>query len=308
MLKYVIKRLLYMIPVLFGVILLVFSILQLAPGDPAKMLLGDTATDEQIEAQRALMGLDRPLPMQFLSYLSGLLHGDFGTSYISKAPVATEIFARFPYTLRLSLVAAVVSLVFALPLGIIAAVKQNTAFDNISMIISLVGISMPIFWLALMLILLFSVKLGWFPVYGAEGWKSFVLPAVSLGFMNMASIARTTHSSMLEVIRSDYIRTAYSKGLSKFVVIVKHAFRNALIPVVTICGMQLSSLLGGSVLTETVFAWPGVGRLLIQSINNRDTPTVLGCIILMTVCSSIMNLIVDLLYGFIDPRVRTMYS
>ncbi len=308
MLKYIGRRILLMIPVLFCVVLLVFSILQLAPGDPARMILGDQATDAEIAAQRAKMGLDKPVAIQFLNYFTGLLRGDFGISYISKAPVAKEIFSRFPNTVKLSVVAALVSLMLALPLGIIAAVKQNSAFDNISMVLSLIGVSMPVFWMALMLMLLFAVKLNWLPAYGTGSWQNYVLPAASLGFLNMATIARTTRSSMLEVIRSDYIRTAYSKGLSKATVVLKHAFRNALIPVVTVVGMQISGLLGGSVLTETVFGWPGVGRYMIQCINNRDTPSVLGCIIMMTFCTSIMNLVVDILYGFIDPRVKSMYK
>ena len=180
--------------------------------------------------------------------------------------------------------------------------------DNISMIISLIGVSMPIFWLALMLIMEFSLKLGWFPVYGADSWKSIVLPAISLGFMNMASIARTTRSSMVETVRQDYIRTAYAKGLAKKRIIMHHAFRNGMLPTIEVIGLGIGSMLGGSVLTETVFAWPGVGRLMIQAINGRDTPMVMGCIVLMTVCFSFVNLAVDLLYGVVDPRVRTMYK
>ena len=195
----------------------------------------------------------------------------------------------------------------ALPLGVLAAVKQNTWVDNVSMVFSLIGVSMPIFWLAVMLIMLFSLKLGWFPVFGAKQWSSIVLPAISLGLMNMASIARTTRSSMVETIRQDYIRTAYAKGLPKRTVIMRHAFRNGLLPTITVIGLEIGQMLGGSVLTETVFAWPGIGRLMIQSVNGRDTPTVMGCIILMTVCFSIVNLLVDLLYGVFDPRVRTMY-
>ena len=180
--------------------------------------------------------------------------------------------------------------------------------NNISMVISLVGVSMPIFWLALLLVLAFSLNLGWFPVQGADGWKSYVLPAISLGFMNMASIARTTRSSMLETVRQDYIRTARAKGVPKRDAIVKHAFENALIPTITVCGIQLGQLLGGSVLTETVFAWPGIGRLMVQSISSRDVPMVLGCMVVMTVCFSVVNLLVDLLYAFVDPRIKAMYS
>ena len=307
MAKYIAKRLICMIPVILGVTLLVFFIMNLAPGDPAQIILGEQATPEQIAELRTQMGLDKPLIVQYINYILKLLHGDFGTSYSSGKSVTNEIFACFPYTVKLTLVAAVVSILLALPLGILAAIKQNSWVDNLSMIISLIGVSMPIFWLALMLILVFALKLGWFPVYGAESWKSIVLPAISLGFMNMASIARTTRSSMVETIRQDYIRTAYAKGLDKHKIIMHHAFRNGMLPTITVIGLGIGSMLGGSVLTETVFAWPGVGRLMIQAINGRDTPMVMGCIVLMTVCFSFVNLIVDLLYGAVDPRVRTMY-
>ena len=307
MLRYIGKRILYMIPVLLGVTLLVFFIMHLAPGNVAAMILGENATAEQIAELEHEMGLDRPLLAQYAAYLGGLLRGDLGTSYTSGESVTAKIMACFPYTVRLALVAAVVSVLLALPLGILAAVKQNTWVDNVSMVISLIGVSMPIFWLAVMLILLFSLKLGWFPVYGAKSWNSIVLPAISLGFMNMASIARTTRSSMVETLRQDYIRTAYAKGLSKGAIVIRHAFRNGMLPTITVIGLEIGQMLGGAVLTETVFAWPGVGRMMIQAINGRDTPTVMGCIVLLTVCFSFVNLIVDLLYGVEDPRVRTMY-
>lgn len=308
MAKYILKRILYMIPVLLGVTFLVFLIMHLAPGNVAQMLLGDNATAEQVEKLQHEMGLDQPILIQYLNYMKELLHGNLGTSYTSGESVNAKIMACFPYTLKLTLVAAVFSIILALPLGILAAVKQNTWIDNLSMILSLIGVSMPIFWLAVMLILLFSLKLGWFPVYGASQWNSIILPAISLGLMNMASIARTTRSAMVETIRQDYIRTAYAKGLPDGKVIMRHAFRNGMLPTITVIGLEIGQMLGGSVLTETVFAWPGVGRLMIQSINGRDTPTVMGCIILMTLCFSIVNLFVDLLYGVFDPRVRTMYQ
>ena len=260
MVKYVIKRLLALIPVVIGVTFLVFMIMQLAPGDAAKLILGESATQEQVEELREEMGLNDPAIIQYGRYMVNFVQGDLGTSYSTKRPVAEEVFSRFPYTLNLSIVAGVISIILAIPLGILAAVKQNTWFDNISMIVSLIGVSMPIFWLALLLVLCFSLKLGWLPVQGAESWKSYILPAISLGFMNMAAIARTTRSSMLETIRQDYIRTARAKGVSKRQVIMKHAFKNALIPTITVCGIQLGQLLGGSVLTETVLAWPGIGR------------------------------------------------
>ncbi|PST32560.1 ABC transporter permease [Clostridium sp. AF18-27] len=255
------------------------------------------------------MGLNDNVLVQYGRYLVNLVQGDMGTSYVNKRPVADEVFSRVPATFKLAAVAAVVSIVIAIPLGILAAIKQNTLFDHSSMVVSLIGISMPAFWLALMLMLLFSLKLGWLPAQGAkDGWKSYVLPSIAIGFMQMAAIARTTRSSMLETIRQDYIRTARSKGITEREVIFHHSFRNALIPTVTIVGVQLGGLLGGAVLTETVFAWPGLGRLVVQAVNGRDVPVVLGCIVVLSVGFSIVNLVVDLLYGFIDPRVRSMYQ
>ena len=308
MVKYIIRRLIAMIPVVIGITFLVFMIMQLAPGDPVRMILGDSAEPEAIEAMREEMGLNDPVLVQYGRYMVNLLHGDMGTSYTNKRPVAHEVFSRVPATFELALVSAVVSILIAIPLGVVAAVKQNTLFDNLSMVLSLVGISMPAFWLALMLMLVFSLRLGWFPVQGnSDGWRSFVLPSIAIGFMNMAAIARTTRSSMLETIRQDYIRTARSKGISEGEVIMHHAFGNALIPTITVVGVQLGGLLGGAVLTETVFAWPGLGRLMVQAVNGRDVPVVMGCIVILSIGFSIVNLIVDLAYGFIDPRVRTMY-
>ena len=311
MLKYIIKRLIAMIPVIFGITLLVFFIMQLAPGDVARQILGPEAPEEAVEALRDELGLNDPLVVQSGRYMFDLIRGDMGESYVNGRPIADEIFAsgRLGATLRLALTSAVVSIILAIPLGVIAAIKQNTLFDYSSMAVSLVGISMPAFWLALMLMLLFSVHLGWFPVQGDEdGWRSYVLPSIAIGFMNMAAIARTTRSSMLDTIRQDYIRTARAKGVSEREVILHHAFRNALIPTVTVVGVQLGGLIGGAVLTETVFSWPGLGRYIVTSVNGRDTPAVMGCIIVLAVGFSLVNLLVDLLYGFIDPRVRSMYK
>ncbi len=309
MLKYILKRILAMIPVLIGVTFIVFAIMSLAPGDPVALILGDQASADAIAAKRAELGLNDPMIVQYGRYMWNFMHGDLGTSYVSKRPVTDEVVARYPSTLKLALVSAAVSVLLAIPLGIIAAVKQNTIFDNASMVFSLVGISMPAFWLALMLMLFFSLQLGWLPAQGAgHGWRSYVLPSIAIGFMNMAAIARTTRSSMLETIRQDYIRTAYAKGLDKGVVIIKHAFQNAIIPTLTVVGIQFGGLLGGAVLTETVFAWPGLGRLMVQAVNGRDVPMTLGCVILFSVTFSIINLVVDLLYGFFDPRIKSIYS
>ena len=247
--------------------------------------------------------------MRYVKYVINFFLGDMGTSYISKRSVSQEVMSRFPNTLRLSLVAATVSIAMAIPLGIIAAVKQNSFFDNASMVLSMIGNSMPAFWLGLMLVLIFALNLGWLPVQGANaGWKSYVLPSAAIGLMNMAAVSRTTRSSMLETIRQDYIRTAKAKGISKYRVIMHHAFKNALIPTITIAGVQLGNLLGGAVITETVFAWPGIGRLMVQSVSSRDVPMILGCVLTLSICYSVVNLIVDLLYGFVDPRVRSIYS
>lgn len=306
MVKYIIKRILALIPVLLGVILLIFLIMSMTNGDAATIILGETASQESIEALREEMGLNDPVLVQYARYVWNLCHGDMGTSYSTGNTVVYEIFSnRFPATLRLTVAALVFSLILALPLGIFAAIKQNSLFDTISMVIALLGVSMPAFWLALLAMLLFCVKLKWFPSTGAEGFKSLVLPALTLGFMHMAAIARTTRSSMLETIRQDYMRTARAKGVSYGKAITGHALRNAMIPTLTIIGIQVGSLLGGALLTETVFSWPGMGRYLVQSIQSRDTPAVLGCIVVFTVCFSLVNLLVDILYGIVDPRINS---
>ena len=309
MIKFIIKRLIALIPVLLGVTLLVFFILDLAPGDPAKTILGEQARPEDIIALREQMGLDDPFFVRYGRYMVGLLHGDLGTSYKTGDPVGEEIGARMPDTALLAVAATIISVLLALTLGVIAAIKQNTLFDGVSMFISLLGISIPVFWLGLLLILFFSVKLGWIPVSGADqGIKSLALPAIALGFQHMAAIARTTRSSMLETIRQDYIRTVRAKGLPEREVITEHALRNALIPTTTIIGLQIGSMLGGAVLTESVFAWPGIGRYMVQSIQGRDIPSVMGCIIVFAITFALVNLVVDVIYGFIDPRIKAQYK
>lgn len=306
--KYIARRIVALIPVVIGVTFIVFMIMNLAPGDPVKTILGEQATPEAIEQLREELGLNNHVLIQYKDYFLNLLKGDMGTSYKTKVGVATEVISRIPTTAKLALSAILVAVVFSIPLGIIAAVKQNTWIDGLTMFIALIGVSVPIFWAGLMLLLFFSLKLGWFPVSGAETWKSFVLPGLALGFQSMAVIARTTRSSMLEVLRQDYIRTARSKGVAYNKVVTKHALSNALIPTITVTGLQIGTLLGGSVLTETVFGLPGIGRLMIQSIQGRDIPTVLGCIIVFTIAFSIVNLIVDIIYAFVDPRIRSQYS
>lgn len=306
--RYIFKRLLALIPVLVGVTLLVFLILSLAPGDPAKTILGETATPEAIAQLREEMGLNDPVLVQYGRYMGNLLRGDFGISYKTKVGVVEEISARFPTTMKVAFSAIVIAIVLAIPLGIIAAVKQNSLIDGASMFTALLGVSIPIFWFSMLLIQFFSVKLKWFPVQGTGSWKHFVLPGLALGFQSMASIARITRSSMLEVIRQDYITTARAKGIPQGKVIRHHALPNALIPTITVTGLQIGSLLAGAVMTESVFGLPGIGRYMVQSIEGRDTPAILGCIIIFTVVFTVVNLIVDLLYGLVDPRIRAQYS
>ena len=309
MVKYIAKRVLMMIPVLLGVILLVFFIMNLASGNAVLLILGENATEEAVAVKTRELGLDRPILVRYAAYVADLVRGDMGTSYFSSRSVAEEVLSRFPATLKLAVVSAIISTLLAIPLGIFAAVRQNTLFDNFSMILSLVGYSMPAFWLALMLMMLFAEKLGWLPAQGMNnGWRSYVLPAVSIGFINMAAIARTTRSTMLETVRQDYIRTARAKGVDEEAVVMDHAFPNALIPTITVIGVQFGNLLGGAILVETVFAWPGLGRLMVQSVNNRDVPLVLGCIVILSISYSVVNLLVDLVYAVMDPRVRTMYK
>lgn len=306
--KYVIKRLLMLIPVIIGVSFLVFFIMSLAPGDTARMILGEDAPIEAVEELREELGLNDPLLIRYANYMLDLLHGDLGTSYKSNRPVFGEIAARFPATLELAFWGMIFAVVLSIPIGILSATRQYSAIDSVSMVFALLGVATPNFWLGLMLIIGFSLKLGWFPSGGAEGWRSLVLPVITLGTGCMANITRTTRSSMLEVIRQDYIRTAKAKGVSRKKVINKHALKNALIPVVTVIGLQFGALLGGAVLTEAVFAWPGLGTFLVNSIKAKDTPSVLGCVIIFSICFSIVNLCVDLIYAFIDPRIKSKYK
>ena len=307
--KYVIKRLLMLIPVILGVSFLVFFIMSMSPGDPARTILGESAPQESVNALREELGLNDPVIVQYVNYMKDLLHGDLGESYKSGRPVFGEIVSRFPATLKLAFWGMIFAVVLSIPIGIISATKQYSLMDSISMVFALLGVATPNFWLGLMLIIGFSLNLRWFPSGGMEaGWRSLVLPVITLGTGCMANITRTTRSSMLEVIRQDYIRTAKAKGVSRNKVINKHALKNALIPVVTVIGLQFGSLLGGAVLTEAVFSWPGVGTFLVNSIKAKDTPAVLGCVIVFSICFSIVNLCVDLLYAYIDPRIKSKYK
>jgi ABC-type dipeptide/oligopeptide/nickel transport system permease component len=302
--RYLLRRLLLTIPVLLGVATLVFALIHLVPGDPAQSMLGEGASAEELTTLRRSLGLDRPLLAQYGSFLAGLARGDLGTSFRYGTPVTREIGARLYRTVQLALAAMLVALLFAIPLGIIAAVFRGTAIDHAAMTVSLVGISMPNFWLGPLLAILFAVRLGWLPVAGTGSLAHLVLPAVTLGAALAAILARMTRASVLEELRELYVLAARARGLSRTRAVLRHAFRNSLIPVVTIVGLQFGAVLTGTIITETIFAWPGVGRLLIQSISFRDYPLVQGCILFISFTYVLMNLLTDLTYGFLDPRIR----
>lgn len=306
--RYVIKRLVMLIPVLIGVTFLVYFIISLSPGDTAAMLAGEDADAATIEALRHELGLDQPVIVQYARYMLNLLQGDMGNSYKTGRPVTNMIVSCFPNTAKLAFWSILVAVGIALPIGVISATKQYSMFDNVGMVVALIGVATPNFWLGLMMIILFSLNLGWLPSGGNKGWTSYIMPAITLGTGDAALITRMTRSSMLEVIRADYIRTARAKGVPENKVVYQHALRNALIPVVTAIGLQFGSLLGGATLTETVFAWPGIGRSTVDSIKTKDTTQVLGNIVVLTITFSCVNLLVDILYAFIDPRIKAQYK
>lgn len=309
MARYIIKRLLWMIPIILGIVVLIFTILHIVPGDPAKMILGLTATQEQIDALHAKLGLDQPFLVQLLDYMKGLfLHLDFGTSYITGAPIASEILTRLPRTIALGLVSMIISFVFGILLGILAGTHQNRWQDSLSMVVALIGVSMPAFWLALLLVLLFSVKLNWLPASGMGGIEYYILPAIANSIGGIAGIARQTRSSILETIRSDYITTARSKGLTEREVIMKHILPNALIPIITVAGQSFAAVFGGSIIIETVFSIDGIGLYMMSGITSRDYPVVQGCVVILGIIFSICMLLVDIAYAFVDPRIKAQYE
>lgn len=303
MYSYILRRLLLTVPVVIGVSILIFLIIRLIPGDPAVALAGVQATPDYIEQIRKELHLDRSLPVQYAIFVGKLVKGDLGNSTLTRRPVVVELRERFPRTIELTLIALFIASVVGITAGIISATKRYSLFDNISMLVALFGVAAPVFWLALMLQLLFSVHLGWLPSTGRGTFLHLILPSMTLGMASAGLIARITRSSMLEVLRQDFITTARSKGLAEKVIIYKHALKNALIPVVTIMGLQFGILLGGAVLTETVFAWPGVGRLLVDSILARDYPVVQGAVLVLAFSFVLINLVVDLIYAFLDPRI-----
>jgi ABC-type dipeptide/oligopeptide/nickel transport system permease component len=304
MLRYLVRRLLLTIPVLLGVATLVFALIHFIPGDPAQAMLGEGASPEEVAQLRQRLGLDRPLLVQYSSYLTGLVRGDLGVSLRNDQPVLHQILERMPATAELALASMLVAVLFALPLGIIAAVRRGTFVDFGAMTLALVGISIPNFWLGPLLAIVFSVELGWLPVGGRGTFAHLILPSVTLGVALAAILARMTRASLLEELREPYVLAARAKGVSRTRAVLHHAFRNSLIPIVTILGLQFGVVLTGAVITETIFAWPGVGRLLIQSISFRDYPTVQGCVLLIAVTYVAVNLLTDLTYGFLDPRIR----
>lgn len=309
MLRYIFRRVLFLIPVLVGVAFCVFLLLYLTPGDPAKMVLGDLATEQAIQEFREKEGLNAPFWIRFGKYIyKAVVKGDIGRSYSSKTPVMKELMAAFPATIKLSGFAMIIAVIIGLPCGIISAIKQYSVFDTITMIFAMIGLSMPVFWLGLLLILLFSVKLRWLPSSGFDTFKAMILPSFALSAQAISMVTRMTRSSMLEVIRADYIRTVRAKGQTERVVIWGHALHNALIPVMTIVGLQFGHLLSGAMLTESIFAVPGLGRLMVTSIMARDYPMVQGAVLFVATAFSIVNLLVDILYAYVDPRIKAQYK
>lgn len=304
MIDFILSRLLSTLFVIFGVSCLVFLLIHLAPGDPVDVMLGESARPADREALRAALGLDQHLARQMLDYFLGLARLDLGESLHSRLPVTQMLAARIPATLQLAVAALICSLLIALPLGLLAAVKRGRVWDWGAMSFSLLGVSIPNFWLGPVLILVFSLWLGWTPVSGRESAGSLILPAITLGTAFAAILARMVRSSLLEVLSEDYIRTARAKGLPEASVIWRHGMRNAWLPVVTLVGLQLGGLLGGAVVTEIVFDWPGVGSLLIESIQKRDYPVVQGCVLFVSLIYVLVNTLTDLAYGLIDPRIR----
>ena len=304
MLSFVLKRLLLLAPTVFGVVTLVFLLRPLIPGDPIDYMLGENAVPADREALRAQYELDKSIPEQYLLFLSRLVKGDLGRSIHARRPVLDMIAERYPATLVLAAAAMVVAILVAFPAGVAAAVKKDMAVDNLSMFGALLGISMPNFWLGPLLILLFSIHLGWLPVSGMGGPLHIILPAVTLGTAMAAILTRMTRSSMLEVIREDYVTTARAKGLAEGRVILKHALKNAVIPILTLIGLQFGALLAGSIITETIFAWPGIGSLIVTAIYSRDFPLLQGLVMTISLSYVLVNLLTDLFYGLADPRIR----
>lgn len=297
-----------LIPVMIGISFILYSIMTLTPGDPARMILGDSASAEAVAQLREELGLNKGFLEGYFDYIINALHGDFGVSYRTREPVFKEVFARFPNTLRLASSAILISIILGILVGIVQAVHQYSLFDNVVNGITLIFTSMPDFWFGLILIIVFSVELGWLPASGTKHWYSFILPAFTAAMNYTAGTIRLTRSSMLEVIRSDYIRTAREKGLSERVIVYKHALKNALLPVVTLVGVNLGWQLGGTIVVEQIFAIPGIGTLMITAVRMKDTPLLMASVLFTALLASVINLITDILYAYIDPRIKAEYS
>ena len=309
MVKYTLKRLLLLIPVVLGVALLIFIIMSFTPGDPAVIILGENATAEQVAALHVKLGLDQPLLVRFFNYIKGIvLHFDFGTSYTNGRPVREEILQRFGYTFKIAAFSMVFSLGIGVPLGIVAALNRNTWKDNLAMSVALIGISMPTFWFGLVLSIVFALKLRWLPPSGVGSIKNYVMPCLAVSMPGIAGLARQTRSSLLEVIRADYITTARAKGQTERVITFRHALRNALIPVITQAGAVFGLLMCGTLVAETVFTIPGLGTYMITAIKSRDYPAIQGAVILVSIAFSVVMLLVDLLYAAVDPRIRAQFK
>jgi peptide/nickel transport system permease protein len=306
--QYILKRILITIPTLLGVTVIIFSLIYLTPGDPARLILGDMASEEDVQILREELGLNKSFPEQYIHYMKGLLHGDMGTSYTSGRPVSTEIFERLPITTLLAFLCMVLAVFAGISAGIISAVRQYSFLDNIIRFFSLLGISMPSFWLALLLMIFFSVILRWLPASGLYSPRYFIMPVLSISAVSIATIARMTRSAMLEVVRQDYIRTVRAKGQKKTVIILRHALKNALVPVITVIGIQFAGILSGTVVNEQIFAIPGLGRLMVDAIKARNYPVVQGGVLVITFMFSVLNFLIDMLYAMVDPKIRTQYT
>ncbi|MDR7419501.1 MAG: ABC transporter permease [Armatimonadota bacterium] len=304
MVVYVARRLLHLVPVLLGISFLVFLLVHLVPGDPVRIMLQDVGSPEQVARVREQLGLDRPIYVQYVTFVVRAAQGDFGRSIHTRRPVAQEIRYRMPFTIRMAVAATLVAVALGIVLGAIAAMHHQSALDYGTMVIALAGVSLPSFWFGLVLILIFSLHLRWLPPTGADSALHLILPAITLGSGAAAIIARLTRSSMLEVLRQDYVRTARAKGVPERRMVYRHALKNAMIPVISIVGLQFASLLGGAVIVETVFGWPGIGRLAVDAIFNRDIPVIQAVVLVAAIIFVLVNLLVDLLYGWLDPRIR----
>lgn len=306
--RYIVKRLILLIPVVIGVTLLVFFIMNVKPGDPGRMILGMSATQEAVDAYNSSLGLDQPFFVRYFDYLLHLIQGDFGVSWKGAEPILPTILELFPNTIKICLLAIAFAMAIGIPLGVLSAVKQYSVVDRVASTLAMVLASVPVFWLCLLMTLLFSVVLKWLPSFGLNSWQSYIMPMIALGANTLGLSIRLTRSSMLEEIRQDYIRTARAKGVKEKTVIFTHALRNSLIPVVTACGTNFSLLLGGTVFVEAVFAIPGLGQYLITAVNNKDVPVVMGCVVILAISVVVINLIIDIIYAFLDPRIKSQYQ